>query len=68
MEAMLPIARFPVLVEEESGLTLPEASIIIEYLDRHYPGPQPMLPSDPDLLLEVRLLDRFFDNYPHASV
>jgi glutathione S-transferase len=47
---------------------LPEASIIIEYLDRHYPGPQPMLPSDPDLLLEVRLLDRFFDNYPHASV
>jgi glutathione S-transferase len=27
-----------------------------------------MLPSDPDLLLEVRLLDRFFDNYPHASV
>jgi len=42
-----PIARFPVLVEEASGLTLPEASIIIEYLDSHYPGPQPMLPSDP---------------------
>jgi len=63
-----PIARFPVLVEEESGLTLPEASIIIEYLDRHYPGPQPMLPGDPDLRLEVRLLDRFFDNYLHASV
>jgi glutathione S-transferase len=63
-----PIPRFPVLVEEESGLTLPEASIIIEYLDRHYPGPQPMLPGDPDLRLEVRLLDRFFDNYLHASV
>jgi glutathione S-transferase len=63
-----PIARFPVLVEEESGLTLPEASIIIEYLDRHYPGPQPMLPSDPDRQLEVRLLDRLFDNYLHASM
>ena len=63
-----PIARMPVLVEEVSGLTLPEASIIIEYLDTHYPGPQPMLPSDPDLRLEVRLMDRFFDNYLHASL
>jgi glutathione S-transferase len=63
-----PIARMPMLVEEVSGLTLPEASIIIEYLDTHYPGPQPMLPGDPDLRLEVRLLDRFFDNYLHASL
>jgi len=63
-----PIARFPVLVEEASGFTLPKASIIIEYLDSHHPGPQPMLPSNPDLRLEVRLLDRFFDNYLHASL
>jgi len=63
-----PIARFPVLVEEANGLTVPEASIIIEYLDSHYPGPQPMLPSDRDLRLQVRLLDRFFDNYVHASM
>jgi len=63
-----PIGRFPVLVEEESGLTLPEASIIIEYLDRHYPGLRPMIPRDPDRQLEARLLDRFFDNYVHASL
>lgn len=63
-----PIARMPVLVEEASGLTLPEASIIIEYLDTHHPGPHPMLPSDPELRLEVRLMDRFFDNYLHASL
>jgi glutathione S-transferase len=63
-----PIARMPVLVEEASGLILPEASIIIEYLDSHHPGPQPLLPSDTDARLEVRLLDRFFDNYVHASV
>jgi glutathione S-transferase len=63
-----PIARFPVLVEEASGLTLPEASIIVEYLDSHHPGPQPLLPPDADLRLEVRLLDRFFDNYVHASL
>jgi glutathione S-transferase len=63
-----PIGRFPLLVEEANGLTLPEASVIIEYLDSHHPGPQPLLPSDPDLRLEVRLLDRFFDNYVHASL
>jgi len=63
-----PIARFPVLVDEASGLTLPEASVIIEYLDTHYPGARPMLPADPQLRLEVRLLDRFFDNYIHGSL
>jgi len=63
-----PIARFPVLVQEPTGLTLPEASIIIEYLDSHYPGPQRLLPDDADERLEVRLLDRFFDNYVHASM
>ncbi len=63
-----PVGRFPVLVEEPSGLTLPEASIIVEYLDSRYPGPRPLLPADADLRLEVRLLDRFFDNYVHASL
>jgi len=63
-----PIARFPVLVEEPSGLILPEASIIVEYLDSHHPGPQPLLPPDADVRLEVRLIDRFFDNYVHGSL
>jgi len=63
-----PIGRFPVLVEDSSGLVLPESSIIIEYLDSHHPGPQKLLPADPDARLEVRLLDRFFDNYVHASL
>jgi glutathione S-transferase len=63
-----PIARFPVLVEEASGLALPEASIIVEYLDSHYPGPQQLLPTNADVRLEVRLLDRIFDNYVHGSL
>ena len=63
-----PVARFPVLVDDDRGLTLPEASIIVEYLDGRFSGPQPLLPADPDLRLEVRLLDRFFDNYVHGSV
>jgi len=63
-----PIARFPVLVEEASALILPEATIIVEYLDSHHPGPQPLLPTDADVRLEVRLIDRFFDNYVHGSL
>lgn len=63
-----PIGRFPLLVDEARGLTLPEATIIIEYLDTYYPGARAMLPADPQLRLEVRLLDRFFDNYVHGSL
>jgi glutathione S-transferase len=40
---------------------VPESSIIIEYLDRHYPGPVRLIPDDPDLALQTRLADRFYD-------
>lgn len=56
-----PIKRFPVLVDGERSVF--EASCIIEYLDLHYPGPVRLLPEDPRAALEVRMLDRFFDNY-----
>ena len=58
-----PIGKFPVLRDERLDRTVPETSIIIEYLERHYPGPAPMLPADPDLALEARLWDRFYDLY-----
>jgi len=57
-----PIARFPLLVTEE-GKTLAESSIIIEYLDLLHPGESPLLPRDPLCALDIRFLDRFFDNY-----
>jgi glutathione S-transferase len=59
--ALWPIKRFPVLVD--GGRTVIEASIIIEYLGQHYPGPVALLPADPRAALEVRTMDRFFDNY-----
>ncbi|NTG46872.1 glutathione S-transferase family protein [Agrobacterium rhizogenes] len=58
-----PIGKFPVLRDEALDSTVPETSIIIEYLDRHYPGPTPLLPPDPTDALCVRLWDRFFDLY-----
>lgn len=56
-----PIRRFPVLVD--GARTLPEASIIVEYLALKYPGPVRLIPEQADAALEVRMLDRFFDNY-----
>ncbi|AYG66493.1 MULTISPECIES: glutathione S-transferase family protein [unclassified Rhizobium] len=58
-----PLAKFPVLRDEALDSTVPETSIIIEYLDRHYPGATPLLPANPSDALCVRLWDRFFDQY-----
>ena len=60
-EALWPLKRMPVLVDE--GRTVVEASIIIEHLDLHHPGPVRLIPDDPRLALDVRMMDRFFDNY-----
>ncbi len=59
--ALWPLGRFPVLVDD--GRTVVESSIIIEHLDLHHAGPVRWLPEDGDAALEVRLMDRFFDNY-----
>ncbi len=61
LAALWPMKRFPVLVHGER--TVLEASCIIEYLDLHLPGPVRLIPEDRDAALEVRMLDRFFDNY-----
>jgi glutathione S-transferase len=59
--ALWPLGRFPVLVDD--GRTIVESSIIIEHLELHHAGPVRMLPDDRDAALEVRFMDRFFDNY-----
>ena len=59
--ALWPLGRFPVLVDD--GRTVAESSIIIEHLDLHHAGPVRLLPDDRDAALEVRFMDRFFDNY-----
>jgi len=56
-----PIGRFPVLVDGDRTVT--EATTIIEYLGLYHPGPVPLLPADARTALEVRSMDRFFDNY-----
>ncbi|WP_316229934.1 glutathione S-transferase family protein [Bradyrhizobium sp. SZCCHNR1051] len=58
-----PVGKFPVLRDEQR--TIPESSIIIEYLDQHYAGRTRFIPDDPDLALRTRLRDRFLDLYLH---
>ncbi|HML95622.1 MAG TPA: glutathione S-transferase family protein [Thermodesulfobacteriota bacterium] len=65
-EALWPLKKFPLLLG--GGRAIAEATIIIEYLDIHYPGPRRMIPADPESALEVRFMDRFFDNYVHTPM
>src|SRR5690606_18933911 len=66
LESLWPMKKFPLLVE--NGRVVMEASIIIEYLQIHHPGPTRLLPEDTGHALEVRKLDRFFDNYVHTPL
>ncbi len=67
-KAIWPVNKFPVLRDEKDDRTVPESSIIIEYLDRHYPGATRFLPDDPDLARQTRMRDRFFDLYVHVPM
>ena len=61
LEALWPLKKFPVLVDQ--GRPVIESSVIIEYLMLRYPGPVRLIPADLEAALEVRFLDRYFDNY-----
>jgi glutathione S-transferase len=63
-----PIGKFPVLRDEAKGLTIPESTIIIEYLARHHPGEATLLPMDHELAWRTRLKDRFYDLYVHEPM
>jgi glutathione S-transferase len=63
-----PIGKFPVLRDDARSQTVPESSIIIEYLDRYYPGRTRFIPDDADLAWQTRLSAQFYDLYVHLSV
>jgi glutathione S-transferase len=63
-----PIGKFPVLRDEAKGQTVPESSVIIEYLGQHYPGPMQLVPADADLAWQTRLRDRFYDLYVNVPM
>lgn len=58
-----PVGKIPVLHDSNGNRVVAETSIIIEFLQQHYPGPVRLIPDEPAHQLDVRLWDRFFDLY-----
>jgi glutathione S-transferase len=63
-----PIGKFPVLSDDARNQTVPESTVIIEYLDRYYPGRTQFIPVDLDGAWQTRLHDRFYDLYVHEPM
>ena len=53
----------PVLHDEARGITVPETSVILEYVDCGR-----LIPTDRDLARECRLRDRFYDLYVQVQM
>jgi glutathione S-transferase len=66
LERLWPIKKFPVLVDGER--TVIESTIIIEYLNLYHTGRTRLIPVDAAAALDVRFIDRFFDNYVQTPV
>jgi glutathione S-transferase len=62
------IGKFPVLRDDARNETVPESSIVIEYLDTNYRGRTRFIPDDPARALQTRLRDRFYDLYVHLPM
>ena len=61
MASLTPLGKMPALADDTAGVTLAESAVIIEWLDRHHPGPAPLLSRDPDTALEARAWNNIFD-------
>jgi len=67
-QAVWPLAKFPVLRDEAKDQTVPESTIIIDYLAQHCATARSLAPTDPDAARKIRLLDRIIDNYIHLPL
>jgi len=63
MNALWPVGKFPVLRDDLRRRTVPESTVIIEYLCQHFAGAADLLPRNAEVRLDVRLWDRVFDWY-----
>jgi glutathione S-transferase len=68
LRKLSPIGRFPVLQDAARNEIVPESTIIIDYLDRHYPGHTSFIPADAAFARQTRLSDRFLDLYVHLPM
>ncbi|THD58425.1 glutathione S-transferase family protein [Phenylobacterium sp.] len=64
-QAVWPLAKFPVLVDDAAGQMIPESSLVVEYLARTQAAAASLLPADPERSMAIRLADRLIDSYIH---
>lgn len=57
-----PNGKVPILVLDD-GWKIPESTIIVEYLEGHYPQGTRLIPADKDLARRARFMDRVADLY-----
>lgn len=65
LRALWPVGKWPVI--EDGGKVTIESSIVIEHVDLHHSGPR-LIPADPVAALDVRFMDRVFDNHVMANM
>jgi len=63
LRRLCPLSKIPVLRDDAKDRTIPESSMIIEYLAQHHPGGTELVPADPERAWQTRALDRFYDLY-----
>ena len=63
-----PIGKFPVVRDKARDHVVPESSIIIEYLDQHFPGKTKFIPADAEQARQTRMRDRFLDLHLHMQM
>jgi glutathione S-transferase len=63
LQALWPLAKFPVLHDATRNRNVPESTVIIDYLDHHFHVAHPLIPVDWEAAQQVRLWDRTIDNY-----
>lgn len=68
LAGLWPMTKFPVLVDDARGATVPESTAIFDYLALYHPGPIALIPADPEAARQARLWDRIFDNHVHMPM
>lgn len=63
-----PLGKFPVLHDQARNRFIPETSVIIAHLDRHFPGARRLVPADADIASQMHVYDRVFDNYVNVAM
>lgn len=64
---LFPMGQLP-LLQTRDKLQIPDSGIIIEYVDQHITENTQLLPSDPQLNIRTKMLDRMVDNQLYRTL